>query len=84
MQVDFGEKFSVRHVAQSKNQRCMSKMEKPNAIISDMQDAIRNSLFLVANTIYGRPDSDKNDFENLKEIAKLFHLEDDFGNLQTA
>ena len=81
MQGDVGGNSAVREVAKSKNQGLMIKMGKSKAIISDMQDAVRNSLLRVANTIPGCV-GNKNDFENLKGIKKLFHIEDDFENLQ--
>ena len=81
MQGEYGENLAVRKAAKSKNKRLMSKMGKSEAIISDMKDAIRNSLLRAADTISGCV-GNKNDFGNLKEIDKLFHLEDVFGNLQ--
>ena len=67
MKGDFGKNLAVRNVAKTKNRRLMSKMEKSKAIISDMEDAIQNSLLRVADTISGCP-GEKIDFENLKEI----------------
>ena len=81
MQGYFGRNLAVRKAAKSKNRRLMSQMGKSEAIISDMGDTIRNSLLRAADTISGCY-GNQNDFENLKEIGKLFHLEGDFGNTQ--
>ena len=55
-------------------------MGKPESIISDMEDTVRNSLLRLADTI-SVCSGNKGDFENLKEVEKLFHLEGDFENL---
>ena len=81
MQGDFGGNSAVRKVGKSKNPRLMSKMAKSKEIISDMEDASRNSLLRVADAISGCV-GNKNDFGDLEEIGKLFHLEGDFGYLQ--
>ena len=49
-QGDFCGNLAVRQVAKSKNRRLMSKMGKPEAIISDMEDAI--SKFTIARGEY--------------------------------
>ena len=53
LQGDSGENTAVKKVMDSKNQRLMGKMGKFKAIISDMQDTIRNSLLRAVNTISG-------------------------------
>ena len=61
MKGDFGENLAVRRVAKSKNQRLVRKMGKSKAIISDMDDTIRNSLLRLVGTISGCP-GDENGF----------------------
>ena len=58
-------------------------MGKSNAIISAMEDTVRKSLLRVADPISGCSGG-QNDFGNLEEIGKLFHLEGDFENSQKA
>ena len=71
MQGGCGENLAVRKVMESKNRRLMIKMGKYKAIISDMEDTIRNSLLRGANTIAGWP-GNKIDFGNSKEIENCF------------
>ena len=52
-QGDFGDHLEVREVNKSKNQRLGSKMEKSKAIISDMEDTIRNTFVGMANALSG-------------------------------
>ena len=56
-------------------------MGKSKAIISVMGGPGRNSLLRVAGSIPGCSGCE-NDFENLKEIGKLYHLEGDFENMR--
>ena len=68
-QGDFGGNSAVRKVAKSKNRRLLIKMGEFKAITPDMDDAIRNSLLRVVDTISGCV-GNENDFGNLKEIGK--------------
>ena len=64
-----------------KNQRFQGKMESHEAIISEMKDAIRNTILRVVNTISGCF-GDKDDMWNLMGILKLYNLSEGLGNLQ--
>ena len=56
-------------------------MESPKAIISEMGDAIRNTLLRVGDTIAGCPVGE-NDMVKLMGIGQLYNLEGDLAELQ--
>ena len=56
-------------------------MENRKAIVSDVKEAIRNAFVKIANALSGCEGS-KNKVGGLKEIERLFQLEDDSECLQ--
>ena len=80
IQGDFGGNLAVRKVVERK----WKIGEKNGEIQRDNSRYERyNAKFTITSGGYHFWIPRKqNDFENLKEIGKLFHLEDDFGNMQ--
>ena len=80
-QWDFVDRLEVRKVRKNKNQRLESKMGKSKTIVSDMRDTIRNTLVGMANALSGSEGA-KIDTGKLRDVGRLFHLDDEVGIAQ--
>ena len=78
---NFGDHLEVRKVNKTKNQRLESKMGKSKTTVSDVGDTIRNTFVRMANALSGSEGA-KIDAWKLRDVGRLFHLEDEVGIAQ--
>ena len=80
-QGDFGWNLSVRKVLRGAEKRLQSKMGSSKTSISEMRDAVRNTLLRAVNTISGCFGAG-NDLWDLSDFGGLYNLESDLGYSQ--